>query len=157
MSAFAPTLSAGPSTMTPMKWGLVAGLMAMGALWGAFVAFQGLSAALVCLAAIVFVFTIRDFRVGVLVMILIMPISSSYMFPRAMFGVTGNTMLESVGNVPGAFSSAAQIASGLVAGYCRAWWPLPLRPLPRWTWAWQSRQLGCWSRRRPPTRRRTAC
>ena len=89
MSAFAPTAHSGPSTMTPMKWGLVAGLVAMGALWGAFVAFQGPSAALVCLAAIVFVFTIRDFRVGVLVLILIMPISSSYMFPRAMFGVTG--------------------------------------------------------------------
>ena len=90
MSAFAPTFApSGPSTMTPMKWGLIAALMVLGMLWGTFVAFQGLSAALICIAAIVFVFTVRDFRVGVLVMILIMPISSSYMFPRAMFGVTG--------------------------------------------------------------------
>jgi len=89
MADFAPSFHAGPSSMTPMKWGLFAGLLLLGVLWGTFVAFQGLSAALVCLAAIVFVFTIRDFRVGVLVMILIMPISSSYMFPRAMFGVTG--------------------------------------------------------------------
>jgi hypothetical protein len=78
-----------PASMTPMKWGVFAGFMLLGLAWGAFVAFQALSAALVCLAAIVFVFTIRDFRVGVLVMIVIMPISSSYVFPRAMFGVTG--------------------------------------------------------------------
>ena len=89
MSAYAPAFSGAPGSMTPMKWGLFAGLVLLGVLWGAFVAFQGLSAALVCVAAIVFVFTIRDFRVGVLVMILIMPISASYIFPRAMFGVTG--------------------------------------------------------------------
>ena len=33
--------------------------------------------------AVVSVFTVRDFRVGVLVMILIMPVSASYIFPRS--------------------------------------------------------------------------
>jgi O-antigen ligase len=89
MSAMPASLAIGSGSMTPMKWGVFAGFVLLGIAWGAFVAFQALSAALVCLAAIVFVFTIRDFRVGVLVMILIMPISSSYVFPRAMFGVTG--------------------------------------------------------------------
>ncbi|MGZ5072720.1 MAG: O-antigen ligase family protein [Usitatibacter sp.] len=97
-------------SMTPMKWGLVAGFVLLGLAWGAFVAFQALSAALICLAAIVFVFTIRDFRVGVLVMILIMPISSSYMFPRAMFGVTGLNPLNVL--LVGTFLSFLLVAMG---------------------------------------------
>ncbi|HLX23335.1 MAG TPA: O-antigen ligase family protein [Usitatibacter sp.] len=89
MSATPASFAITSGSMTPMKWGIVAAFVLLGIAWGIFVAFQAISAALVCLAAIVFVFTVRDFRVGVLVMILIMPISSSYMFPRAMFGVTG--------------------------------------------------------------------
>jgi len=132
MSAFAPApafASSGPSTMTPVKWGLLAGLVALGALWGAFVAFQGMSAALICIAAIVFVFTIRDFRVGVLVMILIMPISSSYMFPRAMFGVTGLNPLNVL--LVGTFLSYILVA--MPEGSIKRlmpWWVLPVFVLP---------------------------
>src|SRR5260221_7418469 len=132
MSAFAPApafASSGPSTMTPVKWGLLAGLVALGALWGAFVAFQGMSAALICIAAIVFVFTIPDFRVGVLVMILIMPISWSYMFPRAMFGVPGLNPLNVL--LVGPFLSYILVA--MPEGSIKRlmpWWGLPVFVLP---------------------------
>lgn len=75
--------------LRPLQWAALAAALAMALGWGAFVAVAGLSAALICAAAIVCVFTVRDFRVGVMMMILIMPISASYIFPRAMFGVTG--------------------------------------------------------------------
>ncbi len=76
------------------KAGAIAGLLLLGLFAGAFVALTGWSAALTCIAAVVCVFTVRDFRVGVLVMIFIMPISASYVFPRAMFGVTGANPLN---------------------------------------------------------------
>ena len=89
MSALANALSI-PDTASPrFRYLALAGMVLLGLAWGAFVAISGLSAALICLAAVVCIFTVRDFRVGVLVMILIMPISASYIFPRAMFGVTG--------------------------------------------------------------------
>ncbi|HUQ27196.1 MAG TPA: O-antigen ligase family protein [Usitatibacter sp.] len=76
------------------KFGAVAGMLFLGLVWGSFVALTEWSAALICIAAIVCVFTVRDFRVGVLVMIFIMPISASYIFPRSMFGVTGMNPLN---------------------------------------------------------------
>src|SRR5689334_24948433 len=67
--------------LTPLQWAALAAAIAMALGWGAFVAVAGPSAALICAAAIVCVFTVRDFRVGVMMMILIMPISASYIFP----------------------------------------------------------------------------
>ncbi len=69
----------------------------------------GLSAALVCAAAIVCVFTVRDFRVGVMMMILIMPISASYIFPRSMFGLTGLNPLNVL--LVGTFASYLMVAA----------------------------------------------
>ncbi len=76
------------------KVGAIAGMLLLGLMWGTFVALTEWSAVLICVAAIVCVFTVRDFRVGVLVMVFIMPISASYIFPRAMFGVTGMNPLN---------------------------------------------------------------
>lgn len=67
----------------------LAGLAAVGVLWGAAVAIAGLAAALICASLIACVFCLLDFRNGVVLLILIMPISSSYLFPHAMFGVSG--------------------------------------------------------------------
>jgi hypothetical protein len=78
-----------PGNPALKRAGIIAALALLGIGWGVFVALSGLSAALICIAVVVCVFTVRDFRIGVLVMILIMPISASYIFPRAMFGVTG--------------------------------------------------------------------
>ncbi|HEX4781314.1 MAG TPA: O-antigen ligase family protein, partial [Usitatibacter sp.] len=82
--------------------------IAMAVGWGAFVAVAGLSAALICAAAIVCVFTVRDFRVGVMMMIFIMPISASYIFPRAMFGITGLNPLNVL--LIGTFASFLMVA-----------------------------------------------
>ena len=67
----------------------IAGLTAFGLFWGALVGLAGLPAAIICVAAFACVFVMRDFRVGALLLIAIMPISQSQIFPRAMFGVTG--------------------------------------------------------------------
>jgi O-antigen ligase len=65
------------------------GLLALGAFWGAAVAVASLAAALICASLIACIFVVRDFRAGVVLLILIMPISSSYLFPHSMFGVSG--------------------------------------------------------------------
>jgi len=111
------------------KVGAVAGLLLLGIAWGGFVALTEWSAALICIAAIVCVFTVRDFRVGVLVMIFIMPISSSYIFPRSMFGVTGMNPL----NVLLVGTLAAYTLAALPDGTMRRFmpfWILPVYILP---------------------------
>ena len=67
----------------------VAGLVAFGLAWGAAVAVAGSAAALICVSLVACVFCLRDFRVGVVMLIVIMPISSSYLFPHEMFGISG--------------------------------------------------------------------
>jgi len=99
-----PTMRA----LRPMQWAAVAAAILMALGWGTFVAMAGLSAALICAAAIVGVFTVRDFRVGVMMMILIVPISASYIFPRAMFGVTGLNPLNVL--LIGTFASFLMVA-----------------------------------------------
>jgi O-antigen ligase len=68
---------------------LFAFLLAMGAFWGALVALAGTAGVLLFVAVFACIFILRDFRVGVVLLVLIMPISQSYAFPHAMFGVTG--------------------------------------------------------------------
>jgi O-antigen ligase len=68
---------------------IVAGLVLFAMLWGIAVAYAAIGATLLCLSFIGCLLCLRDFRVGVAILILIMPISTSTLFPRAMFGVTG--------------------------------------------------------------------
>ena len=67
----------------------IASLTLLGLFWGALVGLAGLPAAVICVAVFACVFVMRDFRVGALLLIAFMPVSQSYMFPRAMFGITG--------------------------------------------------------------------
>ena len=67
----------------------IAGLGLLGALCGAAIGFAGLAAALIVASIFACVLCVRDFRAGVIMLIVMMPISSSYMFPHAMFGITG--------------------------------------------------------------------
>ena len=67
----------------------VAGLAIFGAIWGVAVGMGGIAALIVCIALLAAVFCLRDFRAGVAMLIVIMPISQSYVFPHAMFGMTG--------------------------------------------------------------------
>src|SRR5437868_13078228 len=94
--------------LTRLQWAALVATILLALGWGAFVAVAGPSAALICAAAIVCVFTVRDFRVGVMMMIFIMPISASYIFPRAMFGVTGLNPLNTL--LIGTFASFLMVA-----------------------------------------------
>ncbi len=66
-----------------------AALVALAAAWGALVAFSAVGATLLCLSFIACLLCVRDFRVGVALLIVIMPISSSTLFPHKMMGITG--------------------------------------------------------------------
>jgi len=74
----------------------IAGLVAFGAAWGAAIAFAGVAAAIVCVTLIACAFCVRDFRIGVMLLVVIMPISQSYVFPHEMFGITGLNPLNLV-------------------------------------------------------------
>ncbi|MDQ3025357.1 MAG: O-antigen ligase family protein [Pseudomonadota bacterium] len=67
----------------------IAGLMAFGAVCGVAIALGGVAAAIIGLSLVACLFCVRDFRVGIVMLVLIMPISQSYVFPHAMFGITG--------------------------------------------------------------------
>ena len=66
-----------------------AGIAALGAFWGALVAIAGLNALYLLVSVLGCVFILRDFRVGAVLLIVLMPISTSEFFPHAMFGITG--------------------------------------------------------------------
>jgi O-antigen ligase len=68
---------------------LLAGLVALGGFWGAAIAVAGVAALLMFVAILCCVFCVRDFRFGVVCLILLVPISGSYFFPHEMFGITG--------------------------------------------------------------------
>ena len=82
--------------MTPVQRRLIglALLAGFGAFWGLAIAVVGPAAAIICISMVACVFIVRDFRVGAVVMILIMPIAQSHLFPREMFGVTGANPLN---------------------------------------------------------------
>lgn len=69
-------------------------LAAMGAAWGAAVAVAGFTGVLLCVSLIAMAFCLRDFRVGVVLLILLLPISGSAVFPHELFGVTGANPLN---------------------------------------------------------------
>ena len=118
-----------PERLPLKRIAAIAALVSFGLFWGVFVAYQGLSAALLCVALVVTVFTVRDFRVGVLVMIFIMPVSSSYIFPRSMFGVTGLNPLNLL--LIGTFASylLAAMPDGSIRRFIPLW-ILPVYILP---------------------------
>lgn len=65
------------------------GIAMLGVLAGVAVGVAGLNALYLCAATIGCAFILRDFRIGVVLLILLMPISESYVFPHKIFGVTG--------------------------------------------------------------------
>jgi len=67
----------------------LAGIVLLAMLWGTGVAVGGLNALVLCITLIGCAFILFDFRVGVVLLILLMPISTSTVFPHAMLGVTG--------------------------------------------------------------------
>jgi hypothetical protein len=66
-----------------------AGIAVLGAFWGAVIAVAGLNALYLFVSVLGCVFILLDFRIGAVLLILLMPISTSEFFPHAMFGITG--------------------------------------------------------------------
>ena len=68
----------------------IAGLALIGAGWGVAIGMGGVAALIIFLAALAALFCLQyNFRAGVAVLIVIMPISQSYAFPHEMFGIKG--------------------------------------------------------------------
>jgi O-antigen ligase len=78
-----------PESPRAREVAIFAALVAFALLWGAAVAYAAVGATLLALSFIACLACLRDFRVGVALLIVLMPISSSTLFPHAMFGVTG--------------------------------------------------------------------
>lgn len=74
------------SSCTPMGIGLLALFAALG---GTAVALAGANALLVGISLLAWVFILIDFRIGVVILIVLMPVSTSALFPRSIGGVTG--------------------------------------------------------------------
>jgi O-antigen ligase len=98
------------------------GLAAAGLIAGAAVALAGANALVLCAALLGCAFILLDFRVGVVLLIVLMPLSRSAMFPHAMFGVTG---LNPV-NLLLAGTLGACVLQGLGSGVLRGFVPRPL-------------------------------
>src|SRR5689334_14497067 len=99
-----------------------AGIALLCALFGAAVALGELSALYLCLSLIGCAFILFDFRAGVVLLILLMPISSSAVFPRAMLGITGLNPL----NLLLAATLVSCLLQGLFDGSIRRFLPRPL-------------------------------
>src|SRR5437773_1037198 len=99
-----------------------AGIALLGAFWGSLVAVAELNALYLCVALIGCAFILLDFRIGVVLLILLMPISSSRVFPHAMFGVTGLNPLNLL--LVGTLGSC--LLHGLFDGSIRRFVPGPL-------------------------------
>jgi len=100
-----------------------AGITLLGAFWGSVVAVAELNALYLCIALIGCAFILLDFRIGVVLLILLMPISSSRVFPHAMFGVTGLNPLNLL--LVGTFGSC--LLHGVSDGSLRRFAPRPLQ------------------------------
>ena len=68
---------------------LVAGVAALCAAWGLAVALAEYNALILCFALTACIFILIDFRVGAILLITLMPISASSVFPHNMAGITG--------------------------------------------------------------------
>jgi len=93
-----------------------------GIFFGCVVALTGLSALYLSIALIGCIFILRDFRIGVVLLIVLLPISRSTVFPHEMLGITGlNPMnLLLLGTL------AAYLLQGLSDGSLRRFMPRPL-------------------------------
>lgn len=104
------------------KLSVFAGIALLGIFWGYVVAIAELNALLLAASLFGCFFILRDFRIGVVLLILLLPISASYIFPHAMLGVTGlnpaNLLLFG--------TLGSYLLQGLFDGSLRRFMPRPL-------------------------------
>jgi O-antigen ligase len=101
---------------------LILALVLLAGLWGAAVAVAGLNALYLALSFIGWFFIVADFRLGVVLLVVLMPLSRSSVFPHAMFGVTGLNPL----NLLLAATLASCLLYAAVDGSLRRFLPRPL-------------------------------
>jgi hypothetical protein len=100
----------------------LAGIALLGVVWGSVVAVADLNALYLCAALIGCAFILLDFRIGVVLLILLMPISSSKLFPHEMLGMKGFNPL----NLLLVATLGACLLRGLSDGAVRRFIPRPL-------------------------------
>jgi hypothetical protein len=110
----------GGSTARP--WLPVAAIALLAAFWGAAVALADFNAVILCVALIGCLFILFDFRIGVVLLIVLLPISRSSMFPHAMMGITGLNPLNLL--LVGTLGSC--LLQALADGSIRRFLPRPL-------------------------------
>lgn len=100
----------------------LAGIALLGVLWGVVVAVAGVNALILCVSLIGCAFILYDFRIGVMLLILMMPLATSPLMPRAMLGITGLNPL----NLLLLGTLGACLLHGLSDGSLRGFLPRPL-------------------------------
>ena len=116
------TGQARPRQQRTYRTSILSGIVLLGVLWGAVVAIAGLNALYLCVSLIGCAFILRDFRIGVVLLILLMPVSNSSVFPHAMLGITGLNPLNLL--LVGTLFSC--LFHGLFDGSLRRFLPRPL-------------------------------
>jgi hypothetical protein len=102
--------------------GVLGGLALLGAFWGSAVAVADLNALYLCVSLLGCVSVLRDFRIGVILLILLFPISRSYVFPHEMLGIKGLNPFNLL--LVGTLGSC--LLQGLFDGSIRRFMPRPL-------------------------------
>ncbi|MGH8687878.1 MAG: O-antigen ligase family protein [Burkholderiales bacterium] len=105
-----------------LEAGALAAAALLGVLCGGAVAVAGLNALYLCAGLIACAFILLDFRIGVVLLILLMPISTSYLFPHEMFGIKGLNPLNLL--LVGTFGS--YLIGAMSDGSLRRFLPRPL-------------------------------
>jgi O-antigen ligase len=104
------------------KFPLIVLVGLLGLAWGVVVAIAELNALYLAASLVGSVFILLDFRVGVVLLVLLLPISRSAVFPHAMLGITGlNPFNLLIAATLGAF-----VLQGLFDGSLRRFVPRPL-------------------------------
>jgi len=78
-----------PRRKPASRYWLLLGVALLGVLFGAVIALAGLNGLYLCVSLVGCAFILRDFRIGVVLLIALMPMSASSIFPHAMLGITG--------------------------------------------------------------------
>ncbi|HZF14563.1 MAG TPA: O-antigen ligase family protein [Steroidobacteraceae bacterium] len=101
---------------------VLAGVAAVGVVCGSLIAIAGLDGLYLCASLIGCAFILHDFRVGVVLLIVLLPLSGSYVFPHAMLAITGLNPLNLL--LIGTLASC--LLHGIFARTLRGFLPRPL-------------------------------
>jgi O-antigen ligase len=98
------------------------GLALLGAFWGAAIGVANWAAVYLCVSLLGCVFILRDFRIGVVLLVVLLPLSRSYVFPHEMLGIKGLNPFNLL--LVGTLGSC--LLQGLLDGGLRRFMPQPL-------------------------------